>query len=127
MTKLWSRMVVKNFGVGILLIYFGAVSGCSSENEVSSIGEGFGLQLHGSPLPHSPHYMSLLRTNSAGKWITVWQAISYRFEGTTEWNKSIVFGGTTDHLQSEKGWVRILYFSEGTGVIDLTDSLTRKG
>ncbi len=125
MRKLLSQLG-SHIGVCLLLLGLVAVSGCNSEYEVSSVGEGFGLQTHGSPLPHSPTYVSLLRTNDSGKWITVWQAISFRFKSIAVSNKAIVFGGVTDRVQTKKGLVRFLYFSESTGVVDLTDSLFEK-
>jgi hypothetical protein len=110
-----------------LFVGLGAITGCTTGHKVFMIGSGFGLQYHGSPLPHSPTYVSLLHTNSGGKWITVWQAISFRFEGTSVSNDAIVFGGVTHHGQAEQGLVRFLYFSESTGIVDLTDSLAEKG
>jgi hypothetical protein len=110
----------------IFLVWLALGVGCSSESKVTPLGEGYGLQNHGGELPHSARIVSLVRTNREGKWVTVWHAISFRCEGPVVWNRSILFGAVTDEDQAEKGRVRLLFFSERTGVVDVTESLAHR-
>jgi hypothetical protein len=103
------------------------ITGCDKPHVVRQIGEGFGRQMHGGNMPHAHKYVSLMRTNMNGKWITIWNAISYSFQGEEAiWNKATVFGGVTSDQQAEQRTFRLLYFSEATGVVDVTQSVAEK-
>jgi hypothetical protein len=84
--------------------------------------------MHGRDVPHARSYVSLMCTNSNGKWTTVWNAISYYCQGDEAiWNKATVFGGVTSDQQASQETIRLLYFSEPTGVVDITQSVAEKG
>jgi len=120
------EFIFMNYRVwGLLLCLF---CGCTSNQEVRLLGGGFGLEKHGSELPHAPSIVSLVRTNRNGGWKTVWHAISFRGGLPCVLNETVLFGGATDRTQVAQGRLRLLCFSDETGVVDITEELAgRRG
>jgi hypothetical protein len=109
--------------VYILTLIIGA--GCSAKREVIPLSWPFGLKKHGSDGPHARYTVSLVKQDQSGEWRTIWHAISARCEGISSWNDRIVFGAVTRNEQENNGTVRLLFFSDNTGVVDITSGIAR--
>jgi hypothetical protein len=110
----------------ILVIVLLLASSCHIDSDVSIIGDGYGVKKYGGSVPHSSYIICLMRQKTDGGWVVVWHALSARVAGTLVLGKAVLFGGVTDVSQEEMGQVRLLYYSEKTGVVDITNAVASR-